>query len=235
MSGGTLKRKIKNILLGYSSVEILVREVTSKSIESDPDPKMMKKVASLTFDSLAVHKVMKVVEKRIKDVYCWKHVYKATILLDFLFDNGSIKVLEISDKLYEHIYRLSNYHIYRKDIYIKDISIAEKDVKDSDFGRSIRELNHRIYRRLQEQRRLNSRPLQVRPCTSSSARNQFSVTEDVGNSGTLTTTYPANSKTLVPKSTTEEELQLRLAETLSRLSKIEEDKNMANTAPLIIL
>ncbi|KAK2707784.1 epsin-2-like [Artemia franciscana] len=88
---------MKNILAGYSYVEILAREATCSDM-NDPAPEMMTELARLTLDNFKMLQVMNVIKTRLGDLGNSRHIYKAAKLLDYLFKFNGDKLVEYSSE-----------------------------------------------------------------------------------------------------------------------------------------
>ena len=85
-----LVRSAKNLVKGYSSTEILVRDATANTTEN-PSPEMLDEIADRTYGGKAeFFEIMDMLDKRVNDKgKYWKHVAKALTVLDYLVRFGS--------------------------------------------------------------------------------------------------------------------------------------------------
>ena len=85
-----LVRSAKNLVKGYSSTEILVRDATANTTEN-PSPEMLDEIAERTYgDKAEFFEIMDMLDKRVNDKgKYWKHVAKALTVLDYLVRFGS--------------------------------------------------------------------------------------------------------------------------------------------------
>ena len=98
----SLRRSIKNLTNGYSSVQVLVRNATSNE-PSGPSTYEMEEIGNTTYQSQTEFlEVMDMLDRRLNDKgKNWRHVAKSLTVLDYLVRYGSEKcVLWSKDNLY---------------------------------------------------------------------------------------------------------------------------------------
>ena len=82
-------RSAKNIVKGYSSTEILVRDATANN-STMPDRFILEELADKSYNSTDFFEIMDMLDKRINDKgKYWRHVLKSLVVLDFLVRFGS--------------------------------------------------------------------------------------------------------------------------------------------------
>lgn len=82
-------RSAKNIVKGYSSTEILVRDATANN-STMPDRFTLEEIADKSYNSTDFFEIMDMLDKRINDKgKYWRHVLKSLLVLDYLVRFGS--------------------------------------------------------------------------------------------------------------------------------------------------
>lgn len=82
-------RSAKNIVKGYSSTEVLVRDATANN-SNVPDRFLLEELADKSYNSTDFFEIMDMLDKRINDKgKYWRHVLKSLVVLDFLVRFGS--------------------------------------------------------------------------------------------------------------------------------------------------
>ncbi|CAL9730903.1 epsin-1 [Monosporozyma unispora] len=94
-------RSAKNIVKGYSSTEVTVRDATANN-STMPDRDMLEELADKSYNSSDFFEIMDMLDKRINDKgKYWRHVLKSLIVLDYLVRFGSENcVLWCKENLY---------------------------------------------------------------------------------------------------------------------------------------
>ncbi|SCU93607.1 LAMI_0E14972g1_1 [Lachancea mirantina] len=97
----SLIRKAKNVVNGYSTIQVLVREATSNDPEG-PSPELLDVIAERSYDSVEFFELMDMLDKRLNDKgKNWRHVAKSLTTLDYLVRDGSENcVLWCKENLY---------------------------------------------------------------------------------------------------------------------------------------
>lgn len=96
-----LVRSAKNMVKGYSSTQVLVRDATSNDSNS-PDVGVLEDLADKTYDTVEFFEIMDMLDKRLNDKgKYWRHVAKSLTVLDYLVRFGSENcVLWCKENLY---------------------------------------------------------------------------------------------------------------------------------------
>ncbi|SCV99794.1 LAFE_0B02652g1_1 [Lachancea fermentati] len=96
-----LIRKAKNVVNGYSSMQVLVREATSND-PNGPSLDLMDEISERSYDSVEFFELMDMLDKRLNDKgKNWRHVAKSLTVLDYLVRSGSENcVLWCKENLY---------------------------------------------------------------------------------------------------------------------------------------
>lgn len=142
-------RSAKNLVKGYSSTEILVRNATANT-SVNPDRDMLDEIAEKSYNSEEFFEIMDMVDKRLNDKgKYWRHVAKSLTVLDYLVRFGS-----------ENCVRWCKENLY----VIKTLrEFTHDDEIGEDDGQIVRvkakELTSLLMddERLREERRLNGR------------------------------------------------------------------------------
>lgn len=93
MSVKQILRNTKNLVKGYSDIQIKVRAATSND-PWGPSAAIMSEIADASHTHHNFLEIMEMVDKRLNDSgKNWRHVFKALILLDYLLQNGSEQVI----------------------------------------------------------------------------------------------------------------------------------------------
>ena len=168
-----------------------------------PKPDEMAKVVELSFDSLAVRKVMMVIEKRIGDYKYERHVLKASVLLNHLLEKGSPTVFEISNRWHRKIQELAKM----------------KMCKNEDTNKAIRDLSHKMLAKIQKWKSESRGLTNIQ--SQANNLNVSGILSTVSGSTSSNSGSNGNSSGIIaPRSSREEELHLQYA---CRISKLEED------------
>ena len=97
LESDTLKksiRSVKNIVGGYTDIQIKVRKATSND-SSPPPASLLQEIAASTYNSIDSVQIIDMLEKRLNDSgKNWRHVYKALVVLDYLIHCGSENVVQ---------------------------------------------------------------------------------------------------------------------------------------------
>lgn len=84
-----LLRTAKNVVNGYSSVQVLVRNATSNE-PTGPTVDQLDELAEKTYDNVEFFEIMDMLDKRLNDKgKNWRHVAKSLTVLDYLVRYGS--------------------------------------------------------------------------------------------------------------------------------------------------
>ncbi|CCG81784.1 EH domain binding protein epsin 2 [Taphrina deformans PYCC 5710] len=180
MSKG-LVRSGKNLLKGFSSIQVKVRSATSND-PWGPSGSEMRDIAELTQDHSAFAEIMDMLDKRMNDRgKNWRHVYKALTVFDYCLHMGSENVVLWGK---DNIYLIKT---LREFIYIDDdgkdqghnIRSKAKDItsllQDDDRLRSERKNRSYMASRLQDD---EPRPLRPQRTGNSTRAGRRSETED---------------------------------------------------------
>ncbi|KAK5779407.1 epsin PWA37_004282 [Arxiozyma heterogenica] len=82
-------RSAKNVVKGYSSTQVLVRDATSND-DRVPHVSLLEDIARLSYSNVDFYEIMDIVDKRLNDKpKYWKHIEKSLSLLDYLVRFGS--------------------------------------------------------------------------------------------------------------------------------------------------
>ena len=82
-------RSAKNVVKGYSSTQVLVRDATSND-DRVPHVSLLEDIARLSYNSVDFYEIMDIIDKRLNDKpKYWKHIEKSLSLLDYLVRFGS--------------------------------------------------------------------------------------------------------------------------------------------------
>ncbi|CAL9737705.1 epsin-2 [Monosporozyma servazzii] len=82
-------RSAKNVMKGYSSTQVLVRDATSND-DRVPHVSLLEDIARASYDNVEFYEVMDIIDKRLNDKpKYWKHIEKCLTLLDYLVRFGS--------------------------------------------------------------------------------------------------------------------------------------------------
>ena len=82
-------RSAKNVMRGYSSVQVLVRDATSND-NRPTNIYELEDIASHTYDTVDFYEIMDMLDKRLNDKgKYWKHIVKSLTVLDYLVRFGS--------------------------------------------------------------------------------------------------------------------------------------------------
>lgn len=115
-------RSLKNSVLQYDDVEILIREATS----NDPwgaSSSLMQEVANATFSYDKYPKIFNMLWKRVTDYAQIRHVHKALHLIEYLLKNGNERfIVDVKERV-DDIARLRSYK------YIEDERDIAGDVR----------------------------------------------------------------------------------------------------------
>eukprot|EP00455_Lapot_gusevi_P004098 TRINITY_DN1168_c0_g1_i3.p1 TRINITY_DN1168_c0_g1~~TRINITY_DN1168_c0_g1_i3.p1 ORF type:complete len:559 (+),score=138.22 TRINITY_DN1168_c0_g1_i3:142-1818(+) len=120
-------RSLKNTVLQYDDIEVLVREATS----NDPWPcphHLMLDIANATFSYDRYPKMFNLLWKRLTDYSQIRHVMKALFLIEFLLKHGNEKfIVDVKERV-DDIVRLQTYK------YIEDDRDIAGDVRQKAAG-----------------------------------------------------------------------------------------------------
>ncbi|CCE63090.1 hypothetical protein TPHA_0D04560 [Tetrapisispora phaffii CBS 4417] len=94
-------RSMKNVVKGYSSTQVLVRNATANE-GTGPNIDLLADIAEKTYDSADFFEIMDMLDKRLNDKgKYWKHIAKSLTVLDYLVRFGSENcVLWCKENLY---------------------------------------------------------------------------------------------------------------------------------------
>ncbi|CCD24375.1 epsin NDAI_0D00610 [Naumovozyma dairenensis CBS 421] len=82
-------RSAKNMMKGYSTTQVLVRDATSND-SSNPSFEILYEISKRSFDSVDFFEIMDMLDKRLNDKgKYWKHIAKSLTVLDYLVRFGS--------------------------------------------------------------------------------------------------------------------------------------------------
>ncbi|CCE91094.1 epsin TDEL_0C02050 [Torulaspora delbrueckii] len=82
-------RSAKNVVKGYSSAQVLVRNATANESEG-PSVDELDELAEKTYDSVEFFEIMDMIDKRLNDKgKYWRHIAKSLTVLDYLVRFGS--------------------------------------------------------------------------------------------------------------------------------------------------
>ena len=96
-----LVRSAKNMVKGYSSTQVMVRDATANDSTS-PSVGVLEDLADKTYDTVEFFEIMDMLDKRLNDKgKYWRHVAKSLTVLDYLVRFGSENcVLWCKENLY---------------------------------------------------------------------------------------------------------------------------------------
>ena len=82
-------RSAKNVVKGYSSTQVLVRDATSND-DRVPHVSLLEDIARRSYSNVDFYEIMDILDKRLNDKpKYWKHIEKSLSLLDYLVRFGS--------------------------------------------------------------------------------------------------------------------------------------------------
>ncbi|KAI8804440.1 hypothetical protein BJ742DRAFT_450794 [Cladochytrium replicatum] len=133
-------RGVKNMVKGYTDVQVKVRNATSNE-PAGPSTADMADIAVRTEDPRLFMEIMEILDKRLNDNgKQWRHVYKSLILLDFLLHYGSDNVVN---------YAKENLYIVKT---LKEFQYIDEDGRDQ--GANVRQKSKEITALLADENKL---------------------------------------------------------------------------------
>ncbi|KAI9019824.1 hypothetical protein DFJ74DRAFT_674531 [Hyaloraphidium curvatum] len=138
--GKQVMRSTKNLVKGYTDVQVKVREATSND-PWGPSGTLMQEIADCTYNHKDFMDIMEIVDKRLNDSgKNWRHVFKALILLDYLLHAGSEAIIA---------YTRENMYVIKT---LKEFQYVDEDGKDQ--GANVRQKCKEITMLLADEARL---------------------------------------------------------------------------------